>query len=188
MESELRKILPPSRVLTSTLERIAWASDASFYRAVPQAVVFPSTIEEIQALMELSGRLNVPLTFRASGTSLSGQAVGEGILVSVTRGWRRCEPLERGTRVRIEPGVIAARVNRVLSSFGRKIGPDPASIDSARMGGILANNSSGMCCGVARNAYHTLSSMRFIVPAGLPSGLVLDTASVEARETLRQGA
>ena len=75
--------------------------------------------------------------------------------------------------MRVQPGVIAAAVNRALAPHGAKIGPDPASINACMMGGVLANNSSGMCCGVEHNAYHTLESMVFV----LPDGTVVDSAT-----------
>ena len=116
------------------------------------------------------------MTFRAAGTSLSGQAITDGLLVDVGHGWRTIEPLDDGRRVRVQPGAIGGRVNRALVPFGARIGPDPASIDACMMGGILSNNSSGMCCGVAQNSYHTLDSLVFV----LPSGTVVDTSRPDA--------
>ena len=79
---------------------------------------------------------------------------------------------DSGRKIRVQPGVIGARANQALIPYGAKIGPDPASIATCTLGGILSNNSSGMCCGVEQNAYHTLHSMKFM----LPSGTVIDTA------------
>jgi D-lactate dehydrogenase len=165
-------------VLTGALDRLAFANDASVYRLVPRGVARPSSIEEVQGLFRLSHRQRVPLTFRAAGTSLSGQAITDGVLVDVSRHWRSVEVLEDGAAVRVQPGVIAAAVNRTLAPHGAKIGPDPASINACMMGGVLANNSSGMCCGVALNAYHTLESMVFV----LPDGTVVDSAAKDAEE------
>nr|WP_225937710.1 FAD-binding and (Fe-S)-binding domain-containing protein [Myxococcus sp. RHSTA-1-4] len=177
-----RAVGDSARVLTRPLDVVAYASDASVYRLVPRAVVQPRSEAEIQALFALSHARNVPMTFRAAGTSLSGQAVTDGILVDVSKHWSRIEVLDEGRRVRVQPGAIGGHVNARLRARGRRIGPDPASIDSCMMGGILANNASGMCCGVRENAYHTLDSLRFV----LPSGLVVDTASPDAGELLRQ--
>ena len=121
------------------------------------------------------------LTFRAAGTSLSGQAVTDGVLADLSRDWRTVEVLDGGRRVRVEPGAVGAAVNARLRPSSAKIGPDPASIQACMMGGILANNSSGMCCGVAQNAYHTLESLVLV----LPSGTVIDTAANDADEALR---
>lgn len=169
------------RVLTRTIQRVAFASDASFYHLIPQAVVLSKSVEEIQALFRISHAQRVPLTFRAAGTSLSGQAVTDGILVEVGRHWGRLCVEEGGKRVRVQPGVIGGRVNQALRPYGAKMGPDPASVNTCMMGGILANNSSGMCCGVLQNAYHTLESLTVV----LPSGTVLDTADPDADARLR---
>jgi D-lactate dehydrogenase len=181
---ELASLLAPERVLTRAIDRIAWANDASVYRLVPAVVVEPRTVAEVRSLLAFSRRRRMPLTFRAAGTSLSGQAVTDGVLAVLARAWRSIEVLDGGRRVRVEPGAIGGLVNRHLAPHGRKIGPDPASIDACMMGGILANNSSGMCCGVAHNAYHTLESLRFV----LPDGLELDTDDPGAARALREGA
>jgi len=123
----------------------------------------------------------VPMTFRAAGTSLSGQAVTDGILVEVARYWREARVEAGGRRIRVQPGVIGGHANRMLAPYRARIGPDPASINACMMGGILANNSSGMCCGVEQNAYHTLRSLTVV----LPSGSVVDTAAPDADELFR---
>jgi len=178
----LSRIVARDRVLARPIDRIAFASDASFYRLIPQAVVLARGIPEIQQLFRFSREQRVPLTFRAGGTSLSGQAVTDGILVEVARHWRTVSAEGEGKRVRVQPGVIGAHVNQVLKAYGMKMGPDPASINACMMGGILANNSSGMCCGVTQNAYHTLESLTFV----LPSGTVINTADPDADQRLRE--
>lgn len=178
----LARIVDRERILTSPIDRIAYASDASFYRLIPQAVVQPRTVAEIQSLFRFSHEHRVPLTFRAAGTSLSGQAITDGILVEVARYWRQATVEEGGNKVRVQPGVIGGHANHALKPYRRKIGPDPASINTCMMGGILANNSSGMCCGVSQNAYHTLDSLTFV----LPSGTTIDTIDPGADEVLRK--
>ena len=166
LRAALTRILDDERVLDRTIDRIAHANDASVYRLVPRAVVRPASIDEVGALFRFSREARVPLTFRAAGTSLSGQAVTDGVLVDVSKHWGQIEVLDGGARVRVQPGIIGGRVNRHLAPWGAKIGPDPASINACMMGGILANNSSGMCCGVVNNAYHTLDSIVFVLPDG----------------------
>ncbi len=184
LQPGLSRLLDPARVLTRRIDRIAYANDASVYRLVPQAIVRPRSIAEIQSLFAFSRTHRIPLTFRTAGTSLSGQAVTDGILVDVARYWRKLGVEAGGAAVRVEPGVIGGVVNRHLKPYGAKIGPDPASIDSCMMGGILANNSSGMCCGVAQNAYRTLESMIFV----LPDGTVVDSSRSDAAATLARNA
>jgi D-lactate dehydrogenase len=185
LEAALRRVIgEPARVLVRAIDRAAYASDASVYRLVPQAVVQPQSEAEVRGLFALSQERGVPMTFRTAGTSLSGQAVSDGLLVDLSKHWSRVEVLDGGERVRVQPGVIGGHVNAVLRRWDRRIGPDPASIDTCMMGGILANNSSGMCCGVRENAYQTLDSLRCI----LPNGLTIDTADPEAGERLLEGA
>ena len=144
-------------------------------------MVLAQGIAEIQALFRFSHERRIPVTFRTAGTSLSGQAVTDGLLVEVARYWKGLTVEDNGRKVRVQPGVIGGYVNTVLRPYGVKIGPDPASIGTCMIGGILSNNSSGMCCGVSQNAYHTIESLTFV----LPSGRVINTADDRADEEFR---
>lgn len=181
LRAALERIVAAERVLDRALDRIAFASDASFYRLIPRAVVLAQSVDEVAALFRLARETKVPVTLRAAGTSLSGQAVTDGVLVEVARHWRSLKVEEGGKRFRAQPGVLGGAVNAALRPYGTKMGPDPASIATCTLGGILANNSSGMCCGVVRNAYHTLESLTFL----LPSGTRIDTAAPGADEAFR---
>ena len=174
----LNTILPDSRVHTRLIDRLAYANDASYFRLVPQAVVQPNSISEIQSLFKFTQQNKIPMTFRAAGTSLSGQAVTDGILVDISKHWGNYSVENKGTHIRFQPGLVGGFINHVLKPYRRRIGPDPASIDACMMGGILANNSSGMCCGVTENSYRTLHSMTFV----LPNGFTLDTADPNANQ------
>jgi D-lactate dehydrogenase len=185
LHARLREaVADPARVQTRPIDLVAYASDASFYHLLPQAVVHPVDVDEVQRVVRVGRDLGVAVTFRAAGTSLSGQAVTDGILVVLARAWQGIEAVDGGARVRVQPGVIGAHVNRYLEPFGRRIGPDPASIDSCMMGGILANNASGMCCGVVENAYHTIVTAKIL----LADGTVVDTAAPDAAATLEREA
>jgi D-lactate dehydrogenase len=185
LAASLRRILRPDQILTRPIERIAYAHDASCYRLVPQAVARPETLGDVRHLMEWSAQSGVGLTFRAAGTSLSGQAVTNGVIVDLTRGaWDSFLALDEGKRVRVGPGIVGAKVNERLRAFGRKIGPDPASLTACMIGGIVANNASGMCCGVQQNTYHTLESMKFL----LPNGVFVDSALPDADARLKADA
>lgn len=162
----LRSIFPKERIRSELIDLVAYASDAGFYYLRPKAVVLPVSEEEITRLFSFSKKHKIPLVFRAAGTSLSGQAVTDGILVDLSQHWDKIRVEDDGAKVRVGPGAIGATVNTCLRKYGRKIGPDPASINAAMMGGIISNNSSGMCCGVAKNAYHTTKYIRFILPGG----------------------
>ncbi len=178
LASMLSQILDPRRVLVRPIDLIAYASDASFYRLIPKAVVQAASEQEVARLFEFSHAHSLPITFRAAGTSLSGQSISDGLLVEVARNFRDLQVFESGRKIRVQPGAIGASANRVLMPYGAKIGPDPASIATCTLGGILSNNSSGMCCGVDQNAYHTLASLRFL----LPSGTAIDTSAPDAEE------
>ncbi len=171
----LESILPKDRIKARLIDLVAYASDAGFYYLRPKAVVLPVSDDEIKALFQFSHQYQIPITFRAAGTSLSGQSISDGILVDLSQHWNFVRVENQGETVRVHPGVIGAVVNSELRKYGRKIGPDPASINSAMMGGILSNNASGMCCGVSKNSYHTLKYVKFV----LPNGRVFTTESKE---------
>ena len=178
LRAALNAVFPDSRVYTDALRTLAYGTDASFYRLVPKIVVDVVSEEEVVELLRLAKRHKTPLTFRAAGTSLCGQAVTDSVLVRLAHGWRGCRVNADASAITLQPGVIGAYANKVLAPLGRKIGPDPASIDSCMVGGMVANNSSGMCCGVADNSYKTLLASRLI----LADGTVLDTADAASRE------
>ncbi len=178
LATELTKIIAPERVLTRPIERLAYANDASYVYLVPQAVVQPNSLSEIRELFRFSQHQRIPLTFRAAGTSLCGQAVTNGILVDISKHWGRYQIEEQGAYLRAQPGIVGGYLNNVLKPYRRKIGPDPASIDACMLGGILANNSSGMCCGTEENSYRTLHSIAFL----LPNGFSLDSGMPNAAE------
>ena len=171
----------PGGVAARATDRLGFAHDASHYLLVPQAVVTPRSTQEVAALLRTATEQGVPLTFRSGGTSLSGQASGNGVLVDTRRSFRDLEVLDDGARVRVQPGVTVRAVNARLARYGRRLGPDPASEIACTIGGVVANNSSGMACGTDLNSYRTLESAVLV----LPSGTVIDTAAPDADERLR---
>ncbi len=177
--NRLTESLPKSRVFIDPLHTLAYGTDASFYRLVPKVVVWVESSDEVSELLKLSSAMGLATVFRAAGTSLSGQAITDSILVVTSRDWNRIEISEDGSLVTLEPSVVGGSANLALLAFGRKIGPDPASIAAAMIGGIAANNASGMCCGVSDNSYKTVESMKII----FYDGSELDTASRKSRES-----
>ena len=143
--------IPPSRIFCDPFRTLAFGTDASFYRLVPKIVVKVNTREEVAHLLRTADPLHIPVTFRAAGTSLSGQAVTDSVLVVLAGGWRNVTIHENGEKISLEPGIIGAEANARLAPYRRKIGPDPASINHCMIGGIAANNASGMCCGTVEN-------------------------------------
>lgn len=163
---QLENIIASDRIKSRPIDLLAYAADAGFYNLVPKAVVQPITEKEIISLFQFSHERKVPMVFRTGGTSLSGQSITDGILVDLSKYWNALKVEHDGAYVRVQPGITGGMVNAYLKKYKRKIGPDPSSISAAMMGGILSNNSSGMCCGVVQNAYHTTKYIRFILPDG----------------------
>ena len=178
LHDELRAFIPDARLVVDPMRLLAWGTDASFYRLVPQLVVVVDSEAEVRRVVECCARAQAPVTFRAAGTSLSGQAISDSVLVMLGDGWRGIHVSDDAAQVTLQPGVIGSAANRRLAPLGRKIGPDPASIDAAMIGGIAANNASGMCCGTAQNSYNTLAGIRVV----LADGSVLDTRDAASRE------
>lgn len=164
------------------LDLLALAHDASHYLLHPDAVVTARDTEAVSEVMRACGRLGVPLTFRSGGTSLSGQALSDSVLVDTRTGFTGIEVLDGGRRVRVQPGATVRAVNTRLAPFGRRLGPDPASEVACTVGGVLANNSSGMQCGTELNSYRTVESMVVV----LPSGTVVDSAAPGAARLLAE--
>jgi D-lactate dehydrogenase len=163
--------LPARQVVFDDLRRLAYGTDASFYRLTPEVIAIVENEAEVQAVLAIAHTHQRPVTIRAAGTSLSGQAVTDGVLMLIGEGFATCEIAPDASSVRLGPGIIGGEVNFRLAPLGRKIGPDPASINACKIGGIAANNASGMCCGTAQNSYRTLQGMRVL----LADGSVLDT-------------
>jgi len=183
MESGYQKLqevlathLDAARIFTDPALLLAYGTDASFYRLIPKIVVRLKNIDEIVVTIQACARFSIPCTFRAAGTSLSGQAVSDSLLITLTDDWRDHKIHDDGHKISLQPGVIGADANRYLAPFGRKIGPDPASINTCKIGGIAANNASGMCCGSAQNSYRTVDSMKLV----LADGTLLDTADAQS--------
>lgn len=160
------------RIFTEEAQLLAYGTDASFYRLMPKMVVRLKNLDEVIFTIQACAKFNIPCTFRAAGTSLSGQAVSDSVLIMLTDDWRGHSIHDDGHKITLQPGVIGADANKYLASFGRKIGPDPASINTCKIGGIAANNASGMCCGTAQNSYRTVDSMKLV----FADGSLLDTS------------
>jgi len=180
LDSLRAAVTDPARVKTRAIDLHANAHDASHFLLIPQAVVVAENAPEVGRLLAASAAQGVPLTFRSGGTSLSGQALTDGVLVDVRRKFKKIDVLDAGARVRVQPGVTVRALNNRLARYGRKFGPDPASGSACTIGGVIANNSSGMACGTTDNTYRTLESVTVV----LPSGTVIDTGATDADERL----
>jgi len=184
LRGQLISALGADRVLTRAIDLVKYASDASAYRMIPKAIVMPRDVADIVKLFSFARGQRIPLVFRAGGTSLNGQSQTDSVMVDVRRHWYRARIEDRGARARVQPGIVLGHVNRLLARHGTKLGPDPASTDIACVGGVLANNSGGMRCGVHADSYRTVRSMTLV----LANGAVIDTAAPDAEQQFARAA
>jgi D-lactate dehydrogenase len=178
LRGELEQLLGDDRVLHRVSDLVAYASDASPYRLFPRAVVEARGVEDVAKVLRFGRERDIPVTFRAGGTSLNGQGQSDGILVDARKHFGGVRVEEDGARARVKPGTILGHANRVLAPYGFKLGPDPASTDVCTVGGVVANNSGGMRCGVTKDSYSTVRELTFV----LPSGTKIDTGAPGAAE------
>ncbi|KGJ99146.1 FAD-binding and (Fe-S)-binding domain-containing protein [Thalassotalea sp. ND16A] len=164
--TDVRAILSKEQIIDDITRRRAFGTDASFYQLVPQLVLQIANEQQMQQVIESANQHLVAVTFRAAGTSLSGQAITDSVLLMLTNDWTDYQISQDGQLIRLQPGIIGADANRHLHPFERKLGPDPASINTCKIGGIAANNASGMCCGVSKNSYFSLADMTLILADG----------------------
>lgn len=170
------------RIFIDPLRTLVYGTDASFYRLIPKIVIWANSAKEVQNIIKHASSLSLPMVFRAAGTSLSGQAITDSILIVTSRDWNSIEISDDLTKVRLSPSVVGSKANEALSCCGKKIGPDPASINSAMIGGIVANNASGMCCGTTDNSYKTIEDIKII----FHDGSTLDTADENSKNEFKK--
>ncbi|CAI8229560.1 MAG: putative FAD-linked oxidoreductase [Arcobacter lacus] len=171
-----------NQIFTDDLHTLTYGTDASFYRLIPKIVIKTDNANEVEEIIKLSNELNLSITFRAAGTSLSGQAISDSILIITSRKFTNFKIAEDKSYIALQPALTGAQVNNLLSPYGKKIGPDPASINAAMIGGIAANNASGMCCGISQNSYKTLKSMKLI----FADGAKLDTGCENSKSEFKK--
>lgn len=178
----IRQYIPKDRIYTDELRCLAWGTDAGFYRLTPKIVIRSKDRHEVSEVLKAATAHNIPVTFRAAGTSLSGQAISDSVLVVAGKNWEDYEINADGSEITMQPGIVGARVNQLLAPYNRFFEPDPASKNSAMVGGIVINNASGMNCGTHANSDHVLQSVRIV----LADGTFLDTADAKSREEFAQ--
>ncbi|RUT79539.1 FAD-binding oxidoreductase [Ancylomarina longa] len=175
---EIKITIETSRLYTDEIRNLAYGTDAGFYRLIPQIIIRAKNEKEVQKAILLANKYNLPVTFRAAGTSLAGQAITDSILIVAGKHWEDFDVLKKGEEIRMQSGLVGARINEILAPYGRKLGPDPASINSAMIGGIVMNNASGMNCGTHENSYKTIQSARLI----FVDGTILDTSDEQSKK------
>lgn len=178
----IENFIPKERIYTDAMRRLAWGTDASFYRLVPQVVIASKNEDEVCRILFEANKSQTAITFRAAGTSLSGQALSESVLLIAGNRWENYKLAPDASSISLQPGIVGQRVNEILKPYGKKFSPDPASVKSAMIGGIIANNASGMSCGTHENSYRIIQSARII----LPDGTLLDTGCHESKTAFAQ--
>lgn len=179
---EAGKFIPKERIYTDELRLLAWGTDAGFYRLIPKIVIRSKDEQEVSRLLALAHRYELPVTFRAAGTSLSGQSISDSILIVAGKNWEKYSISDDHKQITLQPGIIGSRVNEILKPYGRKFAPDPASVKSAMVGGIVMNNASGMNCGTHANSDKELLSARIV----FADGTVLDTGNPASRQAFEK--
>lgn len=179
--NQIAKKISVKNIFTDKLHTLAYGTDASFYRLIPKIVIKTDNAQEVQDIIKLTNELELSVTFRAAGTSLSGQAISDSILIVTSRKFTNFKISDDRSYISLQPALTGQQVNNLLAPYSKKIGPDPASINAAMIGGIAANNASGMCCGVSQNSYKTLKSMKLI----FGDGTKLDTSCIESKNAFK---
>lgn len=179
---EASSFIPKDRLFTDELRRLAWGTDAGFYRMIPKVVVQSKSEEEVSKLLAIATNYNLPVTFRAAGTSLSGQTISDSIIIVAAKNWEKYSIAKDLKSITLQPGIIGQRVNDILKPYGKIFAPDPASIKSAMVGGIVMNNASGMSCGTHSNSDKEILSARIV----FMDGTILDTSDTKSRESFQQ--
>lgn len=179
---EISTFVSPKRIYTDELRRLAWGTDAGFYRLIPQIVIRSINEAEVARLLQVADKYELPVTFRAAGTSLSGQAISNSILIVAGKHWEKYKISDDYSQITLQPGIVGERVNQILKPYGVKFSPDPASVKYAMVGGIVMNNASGMNCGTHANSDRVMISARMI----FSDGTILDTGDANSRKAFSE--
>ncbi len=169
------------KILTDTLHRVAYATDASIYRELPMGVAYPECENDIIELINEAHRRHTHLIPRAGGTSIAGQVVGDGIVVDISRHLNRIlevNPKERW--VWVEPGVVRDELNKTLEPHGLFFSPETSTSNRCCIGGMVGNNSCGTHSLVYGSTRHHVLALKGILSDGTP----FDTSHPDSNNTL----
>ncbi|GAB7387001.1 FAD-binding oxidoreductase [Bacillaceae bacterium] len=181
--ARLKEIFGEERVLTNKTDLLTYSYDASFATQLepqePEIVVIPDSTEEVSACTRLANAYRIPLYPRGAGTGQTGGAVPVkgGIVMDLSKMNRILEIDDRNMQAIIEPGVVQADLNRALKAYGLFFPPDPGSAKMCTIGGMVANNSSGLRAVKYGNTRQYVLGMEVV----LPTGDVIVTGGVKSR-------
>lgn len=129
-------------VFADIIHRVAYSTDSSSYRIVPQCVVAPQDVQDVVAVVRYARDLGIPVAPRGAGSGVAGESLCSGIVLDMTRYMKGITRID-GDFVTCQPGVVLDDLNQRLASSGRKIGPDPSSANRATLGGVVGNDATG---------------------------------------------
>lgn len=168
-------------VFADIIHRVAFSTDASSYRIVPQCVVAPRDVQDIVAAVRYAGQQGLAVAARGAGSGLAGESLCSGIVFDMSRYLKQILRID-GETVTCEPGVVLDDLNKRLLESGRKIGPDPSSANRATVGGVVGNNATG----AHSLQYDHIAAHVESVEAVLPDGsIVILRNGFEAPQTPR---
>lgn len=167
-------------ILTDSVHKIAYSTDASAYREVPYGVVYPETIENIQTLIAEAKRLNTHLIPRAAGTSIAGQVVGSGIVVDIKK-WNQILEVNKEEKwARVQPGVVRDELNIALKPHRLHFSPETSTSNRCCIGGMFGNNSCGTHSLIYGSTRHHVLACKGI----LSDGSLFDTEHLDETNPL----
>lgn len=168
------------KILTDSLHRIAYSTDASAYREVPQGVTYPKTVEDIVSLIKEAKSKNTHLIPRAAGTSIAGQVVGKGIVLDIRRWNKILEVNEEEKWARVQPGVVRDELNIALKPYKLFFSPETSTSNRCCIGGMFGNNSCGTHSLIYGSTRHHVIACKGV----LSDGSLFDTEHIDRNNTL----
>src|SRR5438128_5576589 len=164
-ESKIRQTGCDARF--DNLTRQLYATDASIYQIEPVGVAFPKSAEQASLVIRAAADVGLSVTPRGAGTSLVGNAIGEGLIVEFSRYNRQITELDIEKRsVRVGAGLVLDQLNDLLKPHGFCFGPDVATSSRATLGGMIANNSSGARCPIYGTTADHVISLEIVMADG----------------------
>lgn len=166
-------------IITDSLHRVVYSTDASTYREVPQGVSYPETIDDVKSLIEEAKQRKTHLIPRAAGTSIAGQVVGKGIVVDI-KGWNKILEINQQEKwAWVQPGVVRDELNIALKPYGLHFSPETSTSNRCCIGGMFGNNSCGTHSLIYGSTRHHVIACKGV----LSDGSVFDTEKLKVSES-----
>jgi len=131
-------------ITDASIDKRSYATDASIYRHIPQAIAVPNGVDQLEELLLYCHRNDISIIPRGAGTSLAGQSIGKGIIVDMSKHFNKIKDFDEQRRqINVQPGVVRDELNQYLAPFSLFFGPNTSTSNRCNIGGMLGNNSSG---------------------------------------------